>query len=145
MNAAGTTFDRHFYRDADRAVLGGVCAGLADYLGFNLRTTRFLAFIAFVMMMPIALIAYLVVVFFVPSVSRVDDAEAFQSPAATRRRSRRRRRREFHNRDQATVVQAPKAAEIIDKKCCALDARLAELEKRVTSKRFQLDQELAKL
>ena len=33
---------RRFYRDADRAVLGGVCAGLASYLGINLKVLRFL-------------------------------------------------------------------------------------------------------
>ncbi len=36
--------NRRFYRDRDNAWLGGVCAGLAGYLGFNLKVTRFLAF-----------------------------------------------------------------------------------------------------
>ena len=31
---------RRLYRDSDRAVLGGVCAGLARYLGFNLKVTH---------------------------------------------------------------------------------------------------------
>ncbi|NCF16044.1 MAG: PspC domain-containing protein, partial [Gammaproteobacteria bacterium] len=35
---AGTSRGR-LYRDTDRAVLGGVCAGLARYLGFNLKVT----------------------------------------------------------------------------------------------------------
>ena len=56
-----------FYRDADRAVLGGVCAGLAGYLGFNLKATRFLAIIAFFTAMPIAVVAYLAAVFLIPS------------------------------------------------------------------------------
>ena len=48
MSAYQTYTPRAFYRSADRAVLGGVCAGLADYFGFNLRVLRFLAIIAFV-------------------------------------------------------------------------------------------------
>ena len=36
---------RRFYRNREKAMLGGVCAGLADYFGFNLRVTRILAFI----------------------------------------------------------------------------------------------------
>ena len=146
MNSTGATYTRHFYRDADRAVLGGVCAGLADYLGFNLKTTRFLTLVAFLMVMPVAVIAYLMVVFVVPSVSRTDDADAFQQAAPVRRRSCRRRRSKTQKTAQAmSATTKPKATEIIDTKCSALEERLAVLERRVTSRRFQLDQELAKL
>ena len=58
---------RRLVRDADRAMLGGVCAGLAAYLGFNLKVTRILAFIAFLTAMPIAVVAYLAAVFLIPS------------------------------------------------------------------------------
>ena len=58
------------YRDADRAMLGGVCAGLAGYFGLNLRVTRILAFIAFLMAMPIAVFSYLAAVFLLPAESR---------------------------------------------------------------------------
>ena len=57
------------YRDADRAMLGGVCAGLAGYFGLNLKVTRFLAFIAFLMAMPIAVFSYLAAVFLLPAES----------------------------------------------------------------------------
>ena len=46
MTAYATTSQGRFTRNADRAVLGGVCAGIADYFGFNLRVTRLLAIIA---------------------------------------------------------------------------------------------------
>ena len=73
---AGTT-GRRLYRDADRAVLGGVCAGLARYLGFNLKVTRFLCVIAFLCAFPFAVMAYLVAVFVIPSSSsRIYDASA---------------------------------------------------------------------
>ncbi|NNF40779.1 MAG: PspC domain-containing protein, partial [Woeseiaceae bacterium] len=57
MTAYGETADRRLYRDADRAVLGGVCAGLAGYFGLNLKVTRLLAIIAFFMAMPFAVVA----------------------------------------------------------------------------------------
>ena len=145
MNATGT-MSGHFCRDADRAMLGGVCAGLADYLGFNLKTTRILTFVAFLMAMPVAVVAYLAVVLLVPSVSRQDPGATFQTATSTRRRSCRRSRRRARRQAQTQLAESsPKTSEVIDKKCSALDERLAVLERRVTSKRFQLDQELAKL
>ena len=60
-------YERRFCRRTDRALLGGVCAGFADYFGFNLRVTRLLAVIAFVMAMPMAVITYLAIVFLVPA------------------------------------------------------------------------------
>ncbi len=146
MNTMSADADRHFYRDADRAILGGVCAGLARYLGFNLKTTRFLAFIAFLMFMPVAVIAYLAVVFLIP-------AESTGEPiGATRRRrsglccGRRRRRKEAFDDESAIASSATRAmADEIDQRCKSLDKRLIALEKHVTSKRFQLEQELSRL
>ncbi len=138
MNAMSANADGRFYRDADRACLGGVCAGLARHFGLNLKVTRLLAVIAFFMAMPIAVIAYLAAVCLIPAASR---GEA--SPRATRRESRRCRRR--RKKQQVEIDAGPPAAEEIDRRCKELDERLIRLEKTVTSKRFQLDQELSRL
>ena len=50
-----------------RAVIGGVCAGLADYFGFNLKATRILAVISLFMAMPVTLLAYFGAVFLIPA------------------------------------------------------------------------------
>ena len=141
-----------FYRDADRAVLGGVCAGVAGYLGFNLKVTRFLAFIAFLMAMPFAIIGYLAIVFLVPSASSRTYDVATERGFGRRRRSRREKarrdkvRRERARRDEEYAeAQKPSVATVINHRCQSLDERLARLEKHVTSKRFQLDQELSRL
>ena len=136
-----------FYRDADRAVLGGVCAGVAGYLGFNLKVTRFLAFIAFLMAMPFAIIGYLAIVFLVPSASSRTYDVATEKRFGRRRRSRKEKaRREQARRDEEDVAaQKPSAARVINQRCQSLDERLARLEKHVTSKRFQFDQELSRL
>ena len=59
--------DRRFYRSADNSVLGGVCGGLAEYFGFNLKVTRILAVIGFLMNPPLAGLAYFAVVLLVPA------------------------------------------------------------------------------
>ncbi len=131
-----------FYRDADRAVLGGVCAGVAGYLGFNLKVTRFLTFIAFLMAMPFAIIGYLAIVFLVPSASSRTYDVATERGFGRRRRSRREKARRD---EEYAEARKPSVATVINHRCQSLDERLARLEKHVTSKRFQLDQELSRL
>lgn len=138
MNAMSADTDGRFYRDADRACLGGVCAGLARHFGLNLKVTRLLAVIAFFMAMPIAVIAYLAVVFLVPAASHGE-----KSSRAKRRESRRCRRR--RRKEQAQPASGPSIAEEIDQRCKDMDERLIRLERLVTSRRFQLDQELSRL
>jgi len=139
MTAINAESGRHFYRDRDRAILGGVCAGLATYLGFNLKVTRILAFIAFLTAMPIAVIAYLAAVFLIPSESHGD----YDAAAAGCCRRRKRRKAKKDKQD----IESPKSliADDINQRCESLDERLKRLEKHVTSKRFQLDQELSRL
>ena len=129
--------ERRLYRDADRAILGGVCAGLAGYLGFNLRMTRFLAFIAFLMAMPIAVIGYLAAVFLIPSVSNGDYVVVEERCYSRRRKS--------HKKKKEAEIRKPSIADDINRRCESIDERLVRLEKRVTSRRFQLEQELSKL
>jgi phage shock protein C len=145
MITTNADLQRRLYRDADRAVLGGVCAGLAGYLGFNLKVTRFLAFIAFLMAMPIAVIGYLAAVFLIPSASRLNydvDTEDF---VCRRRRSRKERKARKKNKEAAATASGPSEAAEIERRCRSLDERLVRLEKHVTSRRFQLEQELSRL
>jgi phage shock protein C len=138
--------ERRFYRDADRAILGGVCAGLAGYLGFNLKATRFLAFIAFLMAMPIAVVGYLAAVFLIPSASSLNYDVETEEYFCRKRRSRRSRKARKAKKEQATTeAQRPSPAAIIERRCQSMDERLIRLEKLVTSRRFQLEQELSRL
>lgn len=126
---AGTT-ERRLYRDADRAVLGGVCAGLARYLGFNLKVTRFLAIIAFLCAMPFAIIGYLAAVFLIPSSSsRTYDAGDERRKEALREEIRRAR---------PTVDE-------VRRRYASMDERLARLEKYITSSRYELDEKIRRL
>lgn len=137
MTTTSAGSNRRFCRDADRAILGGVCAGLAGYFGFNLKATRFLAFIAFLVAMPAAVVGYLAAVCLIPS-------ESHRGYGVQKERGIRGRRKRSRAND-AVDSPKPSYAEIINRRCRTLDERLARLEKHVTSRRFQLDQELRKL
>ncbi len=119
---------RKFYRNREKAMLGGVCAGLADYFGFNLRMTRVLAFIAFLMAMPMTLIAYFGTVLLVPA-----------GPPASKQA-------EYDPEFRRAVRSAPaQTVSDVRRRYQSLDSRLARLERYVTSSRFNLDQEFRKL
>jgi phage shock protein C len=128
MNQHAAMPDRRFYRDRDRAVLGGVCAGISDYFGFNLKVTRFLAVIAFLMAMPMAAIGYLAVVLLVPSASLQSSAQGADP--------------EFKRAIRSSPSQTMSD---VRRRFQSLDRRLARLEKYVTSSRYQLDQEFRNL
>ena len=128
MSRHETINRRHFVRSADRAMIAGVCAGLADYFGFNLRATRLLAFIALFMAGPITLIAYFGAVLLIPS---AHDPE----------------RQPGHDPDFEQAVRSSPKQTLNDvrRRFQSLDGRLARMERYVTSSRFDLDREFRKL
>lgn len=144
MTTYSETTGRRLYRDADRAVLGGVCAGLAGYFGLNLKVTRLLAFITFLMAMPMAVLGYLAAVFLIPAESRRDNETVIETRCCW---GLRRSRRSPHSRKDNEPAAAPSAPSVSDirERYKTMDKRLAELEKQVTSPRFQLEQEFRKL
>lgn len=127
-----TTYDsiprRRFYRNKDRAIVAGVCAGLADYFGFNLKVTRLLAFICLLMAMPMTLLVYFGTVFLVPAAS--DPGRSRQFDADFR---------------QAMRSAPAETMGDVKRRYQSLDSRLARLERYVTSSRFNLDQEFRNL
>jgi len=119
---------RRFYRNADKAMVAGVCAGLADYFGFNLKVTRLLAFLSLFMAMPVTLLVYFATVFLVPS------APDISSQANVDARFR-----------QALRSSPGQTVNDVKRRFQSLDARLARLERYVTSPKFNLDQEFRRL
>ena len=132
MSTFAGTSGRRLYRDADRAILGGVCAGLATYLGFNLKVTRLLCIIAFLCAFPFALIAYLAAVFLVPaSSSRIYDEAMYEE-----------RRKEALREE---ILRARPTVDDVRERYRSLDRRLAKIEKYVTSSKYRLDEEFRRL
>jgi len=119
---------RRFYRNREKAILGGVCAGLADYFGFNLKATRVLAFVAFLMAMPMTVLVYIGAVMLIPA-----------GPKGVRNG-------EYDPEFRQAVRSAPgQTLSDVRRRFQSLDSRLARLERYVTSSRFDLDQEFRKL
>ena len=132
MSTLAGTSGRRLYRDADRAKLGGVCAGLSTYFGFNLCVTRFLCVMAFLFAFPVALIAYLAAVLLIPaSSSRVYDEYDYNE------------RRKQSLREE--ILRAKPSTSEIRERYKAMDERLANIEKIVTSRQYQIDEELRRL
>ena len=127
MTAPISIAHRSFRRNADRAMLGGVCAGLADYFGLNLRVTRVLTAIAF-FAMPITILAYIGTLILVPA----ESSKRQQSAADVA----------FRKSVRSSPTQTMRD---VKGKFQALDRRLARLEKYVTSSRYQLDREIKDL
>lgn len=119
---------RRFYRNSRRGMLGGVCAGIADYFGFNLCATRFLTVLLFLMFMPAAVLAYIGCVLLVPSDRQLRRPE----PADPQFR-------------QAMRSDPARTLADVKRRFDKLDTRLARLERYVTSSRFDLDQEFRNL
>jgi len=128
MSSYESISGRRFYRNRDRAVIAGVCAGLADYFGFNLRVTRFLAFVCLLMAMPFTLLVYFGIVFLVPAASAAPEPTPYDVEF----------RRALRSDPAATLND-------VRRRFQSLDSRLARLERYVTSPRFDLDQEFRKL
>ncbi len=127
---AGTT-ERRLYRDKDKAILGGVCAGLADYLGFNLKVTRLLAFITFLCAMPFAIVGYIAAVFLIPSSSRAHAKADYEELRKEKLREE--------------IRRAKPDVEEVRRRYKSMDERLARIERYVTSSRYELDEKLRRL
>lgn len=118
---------RRFYRNSSRAMVGGVCAGIAEYFGFNLKVTRILAVVSLLVAFPATMLAYFATVLLVPS--RPSPREPEYDP-------------EFR---QALRSDPSRTMTEVQRRFRKLDTRLARLERYVTSPRFNLDQEFRNL
>jgi phage shock protein C len=133
MNCCSGVDGRRLYRDADRAVLGGVCAGLSTYLGINLKVTRFLCIIAFLCAFPFALIAYFIAVLVIPvsSSRRARDGTRYDELRKQALREE--------------ILRAKPTVKDVRERYKSMDERLARIEKYVTSRRYELDEEFRRL
>ncbi len=118
---------RRFFRDPKHGIFGGVCAGIANYFGFDVTAVRIITFCSMFFFQTLILV-YILLVFIVPRQPNTPERTAAE--------------RAF---DRA-IRRAPKAtfAEV-RYRFRDLEARLQKMERYVTSKRFQMDREFDKL
>lgn len=112
------------YRSADRGLLAGVCAGLAEYFGVDANITRVLVAVG-AFFFPILILAYVALALLLPKRPSFDYDDG--SPESEFRR---------HVRAEPHSTLGSVRHRFRD-----LDRRLQRLEKYVTSDRFKLDRE----
>lgn len=117
--------DNKLYRSSTDGVVAGVCAGIADYFGFDVTITRVLFVVGALFFFPMLILVYLALALLLnkrPTADGIPEGEDGDL--------RRRIRAEPH----ATLGS-------VRHRYRELDQRLQRLEKYVTSERFKLDRE----
>jgi phage shock protein C len=117
------------YRIPSRGILFGVCAGIADYFGFDLTVTRVLVVIAAFFSFPLIIVAYLIMALLLPRKGPAERGHG--EPVDPVRRNVRSEPHEMLSNVRYRFRD--------------LDLRLQRLEKYVTSNRFTLDREFERL
>ena len=115
--------NRHrLYKDKDKAMISGVCAGIANYYGWRPDGLRVAAVILSFFMFPLPIIAYIIAAF----VMKPGPATpAYESPEEERFW------RTFSTRPKATFSE-------LKHRFRALDVRIADMERAVTSNEYGL-------
>jgi phage shock protein C len=113
---------RHrLWRNTDRGILAGVCAGIADYIGVEPIVMRLVAVVCLVFFFPPTIVAYVVLALVLrpkpPALYASPDEEAFWRGIGTA---------------PADMFQSLK------RKFADLEARLGHMESQVTSGDFEL-------
>lgn len=117
------------YRDKRHAVLAGVCAGIADYFGFNRKAVRvvFALTVLFPPFLPFVIVSYIVLAIVLPK--KPDELYGDTEKA------------EFWR----GVSNAPADVfSALSHRFKALNMRLEKMEAYVTSKEFSFDRELGR-
>lgn len=119
---------QRFYRDPRNGKIFGVCAGVADYFGWNVTFTRILAIILLLWFNALTLIAYVALGILLPvKPERLYDWDANEEYWRSVRRSAGDTFRDVRQRFRE------------------LDAKLQRMEGYVTSGRYDLDREFRDL
>jgi|SRR5690625_190887 len=119
---------QRFYRDRRNGKIMGVCAGLADYFGWNVTLIRVLAIIALIWFSALTFVIYFALGFLLPvKPKRLYDWDANEDYWRSVRRSASETFRDVRHRFRE------------------LDVKLQRMEGYVTSGRYDLDREFRDL
>lgn len=149
---------RSWYRLPEEGKIAGVCAGFAEYYEISNLMARGIAVTGAVFMPQIVIIAYIVAIFLLPTRQELQretsaNRESVLDDIETRSERRERRRRKMEEElddadyevDQQTVNTRRMMAKRYKERMAKLDERLQNLERHVTSKRYDLSQEIDSL
>jgi phage shock protein C len=115
------------YRDKDKAMLAGVCAGLASYFGLNLKGLRLIAAVSTLFFFPFMVPAYIILAIILP----VKPQDLYKD--------------ESQEKFWRGVSMAPSDVfSNLSHRFRELDLRLQKMEAYVTSREFDMDRELGR-
>lgn len=117
----------NLYRDPERGVLLGVCAGVADYFDWNLRAVRLLAVLSLIFFTVPTFLAYVLAAFVLKKKPKLLYRNELEAKFW----------RDVRRSPRDTFVQ-------LRRKFSELDKRLQHMEAYVTSARFKFDNALHK-
>ena len=119
---------RRLYLDKDRGKIAGVCAGIADYLDWDVNIVRIIWVVATVFGMPFMIVGYIVAAWLLDP-----------KPGSAYSRSHFR----WHDTEMSREPISPRYR-FADAKARfeQLERRLRNIESVVTSREFQMDREL---
>ena len=123
------------YRNPRRGMIFGVCAGLAEYFGFDVMVTRVIVAAAAFFAFPIICVIYVLLALLLPVRKVTGQERDYNDPVERETRSIQRQVRSSPHDTLANVRYRFRD----------LDVRLQRLEKYVTSNRYTLDREFEKL
>ncbi len=126
-NGNGRPPYRRLYRDKQNGVLCGVCAGIADFFGFDVTATRVLT-VVLQFLFPATFLAYLLMCFLIPK----KPAEIYRDKTEE----------EFWKSVRTSPVATVAS---VRHKMREIDARMQRMERYVTSPGFNLDKEFRDL
>ncbi len=123
--------NRHrIYRNTRAGKIAGVCAGVSDYFGWNVKWARIGAIILTIFMFPVPIFLYAAAAFFLPAGEPI--AARYDHPD--------------EERFWRTYSQKPKMTySELRHRFRALDARVADMERAVTSSDYALRKEFRDL
>jgi phage shock protein C len=116
------------YRNPRRGMIFGVCAGIAEYFGFDVTVTRVIVVIGTFFAFPVIFGAYLVLALLLPVRATTGVDRKHGDPLE----------RQVRSSPHDTLAS-------VRYRFRDLDARLQRLEKHVTSTRYKLDREFREL
>lgn len=115
------------YRDRENAMIAGVCAGIADYFGFNRRGVRCVTAFSAIFFMPFVIVSYVILAIVLPArpvEPKIDKASE-----------------DFWR----NVSNAPSDVfSSVKHRFRELERRLQRMEAFVTSREFEIDRELGR-
>lgn len=142
---------RELYRDPDNGKICGVCAGVADYFGFETWVVRVIAVSLLIFLNGGMILGYFIACWLLevkPGSKSKGSCPPFKSSHRRHRDEHSEKERSFRPNVQSVWKKGNLAAqsiESIEKKFDHIEMKLRGLESYITSKKFKLDQEFASM